>query len=66
MSKFFKTNRKRKVKGILSTEQLKRIKKVFPEIKVLKSGWDNFEIIVQIQPWNYYIRLDIKLREFVC
>lgn len=61
MSKFFKTDRKRKVKGILSTEQLKRIKKVFPEIRVLKSGWDNFEIIVQIQPTAISKLYDVKV-----
>lgn len=49
-SRFFKANSKRKLNGIPSHEQLKRIKKEFPEIKVLKSGWDNFEIVVQIQP----------------
>lgn len=49
-SKFFKSNRKRTLKGIQSSEQLKRIKTEFPKIKVLKSGWDNFEIVVQIQP----------------
>lgn len=60
-SKFFRANSKRKLKGIPSTEQLKRIKKEFPEIKVLKNGWDNFEIIVQIRPTAISELYDVKI-----
>ena len=60
-SKFFKANSKRKLKGIPSTEQLKRIKIDFPEIKLLKSGWDNFEIVVQIRPTAISELYDVKI-----
>ena len=60
-SKFFKANSKRKLKGIPSTEQLKRIRTEFPEIKVLKSGWDNFEIVVQIRPTAISELYDVKI-----
>lgn len=49
-SRFFKANSKRKLKGILSSEQLKRIKQKFPKIEVLKKEWDSFEIIVPLRP----------------
>ena len=60
-SKFFKANSKRKLKGIPSTEQLKRIRTKFPEIKILKSGWDNFEIVVKIRPTAISELYDVKI-----
>ncbi len=59
-SKFFKANGKRKLKGILSAEQLKKIKTEFPKVKILKSGWDNFEIVIQIQPTAVSEVYDLK------
>ena len=60
-SKFFKANSKRKLKGILSSEQLNRIKTKFPEVKVLKSGWDSFEILIQIRPTAISETYDVKI-----
>lgn len=60
-SKFFKANSKRKLKGILSSEQLNRIKTKFPEVKVLKSEWNNFEIVIQIRPTPISETYDVKI-----
>ena len=60
-SKFFKANSKSKLKGIPSTEQLKKIRTEFPKIKVLKSGWDNFEIVIQIRPTAISELYDVKI-----
>jgi RNA polymerase subunit RPABC4/transcription elongation factor Spt4 len=49
-SKYFKTNSKRKLKGILSSEQLKKIKIDFPDSQLVKNSWDSFQIIIEIQP----------------
>jgi|SRR5690554_770413 len=60
-SKFFKANSKRKLKGIPSTEQLKRIKTDFPDLNVLKSGWNYFEIVVKLRPTAISELYDIKI-----
>ena len=49
-SQYFKTNSKRKLKGILSSEQLKKIKIDFPDSQLVKNSWDSFQIIIEIQP----------------
>lgn len=60
-SKFFKANSKRKLKGIISTEQLKRIKKEFPEIKILNKEWDKFRIVVQLRPTAISELYEVKI-----
>lgn len=60
-SNFLKANSKRKLNGIPSTAQLKKIKRNFPEIKVLKSEWDNFEIVVKIRPTSISELYEVKI-----
>lgn len=60
-SKFFRANRKRKVKGILSAKQLERIRLLFPDIKIIKSKWNYFEIELKLQPTPLSQIYDIKI-----
>lgn len=60
-SGFFKENRKRKIRGILSAQQLKRIKTEFPKVEILKKQWDGFEIIIQVQPTPISAVYDVKI-----
>lgn len=49
-SRYFRSNRKRTVRGLLSSEQLKKIKVDFPDVIVLKNTWNSFQIVLEIQP----------------
>lgn len=60
-SRFFRSNSKRKIKGILSDIQLKRIKLLFPDMKVIKSDWNFFEIMLKIQPTPISEVYEIKI-----
>src|SRR5680860_855448 len=60
-SKFFRANSKRKLNGILSAQQLKRVKALFPNLKILKREWDGFEIVVQVQPTPISEIYDVKI-----
>ncbi|WP_417858645.1 hypothetical protein [Xanthomarina gelatinilytica] len=40
---------------------MKKIKRDFPEIKVLKSEWDNFEIVVKIRPTSISELYEVKI-----
>ena len=60
-SRFFRANSKRKLKGILSTKQLERIRLLFPEMKIIKSQWDYFEIELKIQPTPLSQVYEIKI-----
>lgn len=60
-SRFFRTNSKRKLKGILSTKQLERIRLLFPDMKIIKRQWDYFEIELKIQPTPLSQAYEIKI-----
>lgn len=49
-SRYFKSNSKRTLKGLLSFEHLKKIKVDFPEVRVVKNTWNSFQIILELQP----------------
>ncbi len=49
-SRYFKSDGKRALKGLLSSEQLKKIKVDFPEVRVVKNTWNSFQIILELQP----------------
>tara|TARA_R110002051_G_scaffold114925_5_gene187893 strand:+ start:7474 stop:7953 length:480 start_codon:yes stop_codon:yes gene_type:complete len=49
-SKYFRSDNKRTLKGLLSSEQLKKIKADFPDVKVLTNTWNSFQIVLELQP----------------
>lgn len=49
-SRYFKSNRKMSVKGLLSSEQLKRIIIDFPKAKIVKNSWNSFRVVLEVQP----------------
>jgi len=49
-SRYFKSNNKRILNGLLSSEQLKKIEADFPDVRIIKNSWNSFQIVLEIQP----------------
>jgi len=49
-SKYFRSNSKRVLDGLLSSQQLKEIKADFPNVQLVKNTWNHFQVVIQIQP----------------
>ena len=49
-SRYFRSNGNRTLKGLLSSEQLKKIKAAFPAAQMVKNTWNSFQIILELQP----------------
>ena len=49
-SRYFRSNGKRTFNGLLSSEQLKKIKADFPDVRVVRNSWNSFQIVLEIQP----------------
>lgn len=49
-SRYFKSNGKRTLNGLLSSEQLKKIKADFPNVRIDRNAWNGFQIVLEIQP----------------
>lgn len=49
-SRYFRSNKKRTLKGLLSSEQLKRIRADFPDAELIKNIWNGFQIKLSIRP----------------
>lgn len=60
-SRYFKSNGKRTLKGLLSSEHLKNIKVDFPEVRVVKNTWNSFQIILELQPTAISEKYDLMV-----
>lgn len=49
-SRYFKSNSKKTIQGLLSSQQLRKIKTDFPDVQIVKNTWNSFKIIMEIQP----------------
>lgn len=60
-SRYFKSDGKRALKGLLSSEQLKKIKVDFPEVRLVKNTWNSFQIILELQPTAISEKYDLMI-----
>jgi hypothetical protein len=49
-SRYFRSNGNRTLNGLLSSEQLKKIKADFPDVRIVRNSWNSFQIVLEIQP----------------
>lgn len=61
MSRYFRSNSRRKLKGLTSKEQLNNILLDFPNAKIVETKWDGFEIILTLQPTPISERYDVLI-----
>lgn len=68
-SRYFKSDDKRTLKGLLSSEHLKKIKVDFPKVRVVKNTWNSFQIILELQPTaiseKYHLRVIYEQNRWV-
>lgn len=60
-SRYFKSDGKRALKGLLSSEHLKKIKVDFPEVRIVKNTWNSFQIILELQPTAISEKYDLMV-----
>lgn len=67
--RYFRSDSNRKIKGLLSSEQLKKIKSDFPDTQLLKNTWNRFQIVLEIQPTaiseKYHLMIIYELDKLV-
>ncbi|WP_299606256.1 hypothetical protein [uncultured Aquimarina sp.] len=60
-SKYFRSNNRRVLNGLLSSQQLKKIKADFAGAQVVKNTWDNFQVIIKVQPTAISEEYDLSI-----
>ena len=61
MSNYIKSSRQARKKGFSAKFQLEKIKELFPNLKIIKSKGNNFEIVIKLRPTTLSEEYDVKI-----